>query len=64
MDLARLYPKDFDDGEHMTLIQHLHLYIDYVRAYDRFSSLKNVYLLSQKSWVQRNLFAILCFTDY
>jgi hypothetical protein len=48
MDLARLYPKDFDDGELRDLRHHLHLYINDVRADDRFSSINNICELSQK----------------
>jgi hypothetical protein len=48
MDLARLYPKDFDDGELRDFRHHLHLYINDVRADDRFSSINNICELSQK----------------
>ena len=46
--LAKLYPKDFDDGELRDLRHHLHLYIADVRADDRFSGLSNICELSQK----------------
>nr|XP_040245739.1 uncharacterized protein LOC109783366 [Aegilops tauschii subsp. strangulata] len=48
MSLAKLYPKDFDDGELRDLRHHLHLYIADVRADDRFSGLSNICELSQK----------------
>nr|XP_040245984.1 uncharacterized protein LOC109775849 [Aegilops tauschii subsp. strangulata] len=43
MSLAKLYPKDFDDGELRDLRHHLHLYIADVRADDRFSGLSNIF---------------------
>ena len=48
MSLAKLYPKDFDDGELRDLRHHLHLYIADVRVDDRFSGLSNICELSQK----------------
>ena len=48
MDLASLYPNDFDDGELRDLRNHLRLYVDDVRGDDRFSSINNICELSQK----------------
>ena len=48
MDLARLYPKDFDDGELRDLTHHLRLYIADVRVDECFSGINNICELSQK----------------
>uniref|UniRef100_A0A8R7VAZ0 Zinc finger MYM-type protein 1 n=1 Tax=Triticum urartu TaxID=4572 RepID=A0A8R7VAZ0_TRIUA len=48
MDIARLYPKDFDDGELRDLTHHLRLYIADVRVDGRFSGINNICELSQK----------------
>ncbi|XP_025878323.1 uncharacterized protein [Oryza sativa Japonica Group] len=48
MSLAKLYPKDFDDGELMDLRHHLSLYIADVRGDDRFANIETICQLSQK----------------
>ena len=48
MDLAKLYPNDFDDGELRDLKHHLRLYITDVCADDRFSNIETISDLSKK----------------
>ncbi|KAM0845936.1 hypothetical protein ACQ4PT_056024 [Festuca glaucescens] len=43
MSLAKLYPKDFDDAELKDLRHHHLLYINDVRADDRFSGINNIF---------------------
>jgi hypothetical protein len=48
LSLSKLYPKDFDGAKLRDLRHHLLLYINDVRADDRFSGINNICELSQK----------------